>query len=119
MAQRSWQTKGEMLVGQAFERKNIRVEYQYPLGPYSLDIYLPQYRACVEVRGMFHLTTSRMRRDKGEKRVLPGSVSGNTRLPPRTYKFVESSGTWPTEWWQRIFQPVERSAMKGASWRTN
>ncbi len=60
----SWRTKGERKVGKMFEKKGLTVIYQHKLGPYNLDIFLPELNTNIEVHGPHHVISSRIARDQ-------------------------------------------------------
>jgi very-short-patch-repair endonuclease len=68
----SWMTEGEKKVGRVFEKQGLAVLYQYQLGPYKLDIFLPQIKTNIEVHGPHHVISSRMKRDKDRTRYIKG-----------------------------------------------
>jgi very-short-patch-repair endonuclease len=43
--------RGEDAIGAAIQSKGLKVEYQYPVGIYSIDIAIPDLRIAVEVIG--------------------------------------------------------------------
>ncbi len=68
----SWRTKGEMKVGKVFEKNGLTVIYQHKLGPYSLDIFLPEISTNIEVHGPHHVISSRILRDKVRTMYITG-----------------------------------------------
>ena len=45
------QSKSEVKVGKALEKRGFEVLYQYQVGKYAVDIYLPELNVSVEVHG--------------------------------------------------------------------
>ena len=62
--------KSEYKVGLAFEKIGVKVEYQHPFGPYLLDVFLPKYKACIEINGPHHVIRGRQASDLIRQRYI-------------------------------------------------
>ena len=57
----------EVVLWQALRKgrlAGLRVRRQHPIGPYILDFYCPSARLAVEIDGLAHDATDRLRRDR-------------------------------------------------------
>ncbi|MDA8442869.1 MAG: DUF559 domain-containing protein [Peptococcaceae bacterium] len=62
--------KSEEKVGKAFKKSGLSVYYQYSVGPYTLDIFLPKLKVCIEVYGPHHIETKRQLIDKARQEYI-------------------------------------------------
>ena len=65
-----WQTKAEKRVGKMLEKIGFTVVYQHKLGPYILDIFLPEIQTNIEVHGPHHVISSRILKDQARSRYI-------------------------------------------------
>ena len=95
MGRKCWETKGEMRVGKAFQKRRIKVLYQYNKGPYIIDIFLPQFNASIEVHGPHHVIHRRILKDIERSRFIESTgireyiiTAQDTKIPGKVRELV-------------------------------
>lgn len=64
------QSKSEVKVGKALQKRGFTVLYQHQVGRYAVDIYLPELNVSVEVHGPHHVLVERIARDQRRSRFI-------------------------------------------------